>query len=218
MQLGLLGILSIDMRNNLVFPIILMIVFALSRIPGLLPSNFSAAYALLFCAGIYFPRKLAFTLPLATMLITDVFINLSYGVQPISGFMLGNYVCYVFLIMLGRWFSPKASLISLLGGGIFGALVFYLLTNTFSWLIDPEYQKTIFGWIQALTTGKPGWPQTWEFFRNTLLSGGLFTGIFAGSMKLSEALSEQDAKETETEKDTDQEAEPAPADTGETQA
>ena len=36
-----------------------------------------------------------------------------------------------------------------------------------------------------------GCPQTWEFFRNTMLSGGLFTGLFVGSMKLNEAVLEE---------------------------
>jgi hypothetical protein len=34
-----------------------------------------------------------------------------------------------------------------------------------------------------ITVGTEGWPQTWQFFRNTLLSGGLFTALFVGSMK-----------------------------------
>ena len=32
----------------------MLLVFALSRWPGLMPMNFSAAYALAFCAGLYF--------------------------------------------------------------------------------------------------------------------------------------------------------------------
>ena len=60
--------------------------------------------------------------------------------------------------------------------------------------------KTFLGWIQALTVGTPGWPHTWEFFRNTLLSGGLFTGLFAGAMKLGGVDSEAD-EETEEEED-----------------
>ncbi|MCC6822900.1 MAG: hypothetical protein IT579_19390, partial [Verrucomicrobia subdivision 3 bacterium] len=52
--------------------------------------------------------------------------------------------------------------------------------------------KTFLGWIRALTTGTGGWPQTWEFFRNTLLSGGLFTGLFVGAVKLTSAESPQE--------------------------
>jgi len=53
---------------------------------------------------------------------------------------------------------------------------------------DPAYSKTLGGWIQALTVGTPGWPHTWEFFRNTMLSGGLFSGLFAAAMKLGGAV------------------------------
>jgi hypothetical protein len=61
--------------------------------------------------------------------------------------------------------------------------------------------------VQALTVGTPGWPHTWEFFRNTLLSGGLFTGLFAGAMKLTGA--EEPEPESEPEPEAG-EAEAAP--------
>jgi hypothetical protein len=95
-----------------------------------------------------------------------------------------------------------------LGGGVLGALLFYLVTNTAAWLQNPEYAKTLAGWIQALTVGTPGWPQTWEFFRNTLLSGGLFSGLFAGAMKFSEALEPDDEEETAAEPESADEAAP----------
>ena len=54
------------------------------------------------------------------------------------------------------------------------------------------------GLIQALTTGLPGYPPTWMFFKNTLLSGGLFTGLFCGAMKLSESAQEKEAPAEES--------------------
>jgi hypothetical protein len=173
-------------------PILLMGVFAVTRWPGLMPQNFSAAYALAFCAGVYFPGKLAWCLPLGTLFITDVLINWHYQTQLVNVYMLPNYAVYAALIWLGQWFTRRASWLALLGGGIWGALIFYFVTNTASWLLDPSYAKTLTGWIQALTTGVPGWPHTWEFFRNTLMSGGLFTGLFVGAMKLTEAPEEQE--------------------------
>ena len=72
-----------------------------------------------------------------------------------------------------------------------GAVLFYFITNTASWFFNPfhnpEYTKTLAGLMTALTKGTAGWPQTWEFFSNTLLSGALFTGLFVGAMKASEA-------------------------------
>lgn len=184
-----------DVKNKLAFPIALMLVFALSRIPGMLPQNFSAAYALVFCAGVYFGGPLAWWFPLAVLLGTDVALNVYYWSLgwnvwdlPILKYQLFNYVAYVALIWLGRRFKPGSSFLSLLGGGVLGALLFYLITNTASWLFNPfhnpEYTKTFTGWLTALTKGTGGWPETWQFFRNTLLSGGLFTGLFVAAMKL----------------------------------
>jgi len=210
-------------KGKLVLPLALMVVFALSRIPGMLPQNFSAAYALVFCAGVYFSGRMAWWLPLSTLLVTDIGLNLYYhfylgydvlGVPNLKE-QAFNYVAYVALIGLGRRFKPGSSFLALLGGGVLGALLFYVLTNTASWFFNPfnnpEYSKTLLGWLTALTKGTAGYPQTWEFFRNTLLSGGLFTGLFVGAAKMLESSESARDKEPEKEpaKEPDQE-EPAP--------
>jgi hypothetical protein len=188
-------------------PLALMVVFALSRIPGMLPQNFSAAYALVFCAGVYFSGRMAWWLPLTTLLVTDIGLNLYYHFYlgytvfdlPHLEPQLFNYVAYVALIWLGRRFKPNSGFMGLLGGGVLGALLFYVITNTASWFFNPfqnpEYTRTFLGWLTALTKGTSGYPQTWEFFRNTLLSGGLFTGLFVGAAKMVEA--SESAKEKE---------------------
>jgi hypothetical protein len=195
------------MKGKYLLPIALMVVFALSRIPGMLPQNFSAAYALTFCAGVYFTGRMAWWLPLTTLLITDLGLDLYYYAYlgwhvfdwPLLKYQLFNYAAYLCLIGLGRGFKPSASFMALLGGGVLGALLFYLITNTASWFFNPfknpEYTRNFTGWLIALTKGTAGWPETWEFFRNTLLSGGIFTGLFVGAMKLTE--SAESAKEKE---------------------
>lgn len=168
-------------------PLVFVGLFALSRIPGVLPLNFSAAYAFVFCAGAFFPRKLAWWLPLGTMLVTDILLSALHYHTTISEFVkfaAPNYAVYCAIIALGRRFGPRASFVKMLGGGLLSAILFYLVTNTLSWLQIPDYAKTFAGWIQALWTGLPGLPPTWEFFRNSLLSSGLFTALFAGAAKL----------------------------------
>lgn len=191
----------------------------------MLPQNFSAAYALAFCGGVFFSGAMAWWLPLATLLLTDIGLNLYYAslgwdvwTTTRIGYQLANYVAYAGLIWLGRQFKPGASFTSLLGGGMLGALLFYLITNTVSWFVNPfnnpEYTKTLLGWITALTKGTGGWPQTWEFFRNTLLSGGLFTALFVGAMKLTtpaESPAEKEAGRRESEEEKEAEPEEAKA-------
>jgi hypothetical protein len=197
-------------KAKLLLPILLMLVFALTRWPGLLPWNFSAVYGLVFCAGVYFPKRLAWWLPLVTMMITDLLLNWYYhthfNTPWFSPELIGNYAAYVALIWLGRRFSPKASFLALLGGGVLGAILFYLVTNTLAWFVNPfhavEYTKDFVGWLIALTRGTENYPypikmQTWELFRNTLTSGGLFTGLFVGAMKLMGAAESKEEKDAE---------------------
>src|SRR5688572_5827100 len=135
---------------------------------------------------------MAWWLPLGTLLITDILLNVFYyHVPPFNGYMLMTLVGFALIVALGRCFKPQMNFLKLLGGGLLGAIVFYIVSNTASWFYDPGYAKTLAGWFQALTTGLPGYPPTWEFFRNTLLSGGLFTGLFVGAMKLTEENEEE---------------------------
>ncbi len=212
---------SVKAKN--ILPLVLLAVFSLSRWPGLMPQNFSAAYAIAFCAGVYLPKRLAWWIPLGALLTTDILINsFFFHVSAFHISMLGNYLAFALIIWLGTKFSARASSPErrspdrqnqflrvpirrsafrwwkLLGGGMLAAIIFYLVTNTAAWLQLPDYPKNFAGLIQALTVGTPGWPHTWEFFRNTLLSGGLFTGLFVAAMKLEER-SEETEKSPEPE-------------------
>jgi hypothetical protein len=198
------------MKGKVILSVIFVATFALSRIPDLLPSNFSVAYAFAFCAGVYLSGIWGWVLPLGVMLGTDVALNIfHYHEPPLAPYQLLNYACFVVMIALGRWFGRKASFLKLVTGGVLGAFIFYLATNTLSWLQDPAYAKTIAGWIQALTLGRPEWhPTTWEMFRNTLMSGGLFTALFAAAAKLT---AESPAEKTAGQREPEKEAEAEPA-------
>jgi len=169
-----------------------------------MPSNFSATYAIVFCAGLYLSGQLGWIIPLVVLLGSDLLLSAlfyAHGDFSLRNFLIGqapNYLAYAGLFGLGRWFGAKRSWWRLLGGGVIGALLFYIVTNTAAWLTLAPYQKTLAGWLQAITTGLPGYPPTWEFFRNTLLSGGLFTGLFVAAMKFTEAPRTAEEKDEET--------------------
>jgi hypothetical protein len=202
-------------------PYIFMAIAGLSRWPGLFPPNFSAFYGLAFCAGAFFPGLMKWWLPFGTLLVSDLgldfyYLHLGYKVfdLPLLKYQCFNYLAFGILVLLGRSFNRRSSWLALLSGGLLGAVLFYLITNTASWLFNPfnnpEYTKDLHGWFIALTQGTAGWPQTWEFFRNTLMSGGLFTGLFAGAMKLTESAESAEEKEPKATPEEEAEAEPAP--------
>lgn len=208
-------------KRNVWLPIVLMIVFAITRWPGLMPPNFSAAYALVFCAGIYFRNRLGWWVPLGIMLLTDIALNFFYylprGWNGFQIYQVMNYAAYAAIFWLGRRFKPRASLFSMIGGGLVAAILFYIITNTAAWFFNPfqnkEYHHDLKSWLLAMTLGSGSWPDTWIFFRNTLFSSALFTALFGAAMKYSEHLesaAEKKAAETTPEKDESEAPEAQP--------
>jgi hypothetical protein len=207
-------------KRRIVILSVLMLLLALTRIPGLAPWNFSPVYAMAFCAGAFFRERWQWALPLGVMVVTDLLLTL-YHQNHVAGsdyfngvslfYLLGNYGAYAVLFALGRWLgrSKQRNPVGLIGGGILGALAFYFITNTLSWLVNPfhqpEYTKDLAGWIIALTKGAGGYPETWTFFRNTLLSGGLFTALFVAA---AEVTAPEPEPETESEPEAPVGAEP----------
>jgi hypothetical protein len=190
-------------------PVVFIVLAALSRWPGLFRPNFSAFYGLAFCAGAFFPRSAKWWLPLGTLVVTDLALGFYYHYFRLE--QLFNYAAFAGLIWFGTRFSRRTSFLRLLSGGILGAVAFYLITNTASWLFSNEYTKDLAGWIMALTKGTPGYPPTTEFFWNSLLSGGLFTGLFAGAMKLT-VPEPAEAEEPEEEPEPEPAGDEAPGD------
>ena len=187
---------------------VLMLVFAASRWPGMLPQNFSAAHALLFCAAFWLPGWMGWVLPLATIIVTDILLNLfHYNIPVMVPELVVNWMILALFVVLAKWLARRRSYGRVFLGTLIGALLFYLVSNTVSWMVNPAYAKTIAGWVQALTVGLPGFPPTWLFGLKSLLGTGLFTGLFAGAMKWSEAL---DATEPELETEDDDEETEAP--------
>jgi hypothetical protein len=73
---------------------------------------------------------------------------------------------------------------TLLPASIVASTMFYVITNTFSWLSDPGYAKNFEGLIQSVTVGLPQYSATptWMFFRNSLVSDLIFTALFVVCM------------------------------------
>ena len=206
------------LATKITLAVLLLALLALSRWPGLFPPNFSPIYALAFCAGVYLPGRVAWWVPLGLLLCTDLLLDVHYGLPALSGWLALNYVGYAVLIWMGKRCSAQTSWLHLLTGGLMGAVLFYLITNTAAWFNPvpgpfPQvpYPRTILGWIQALTVGTSPWPPTWTFFRNTLWSGGLFTGLFVGAMKLGAALSAKPSKAEDPAEEEQPDAEPEEA-------
>ena len=122
-------------------------------------NNFSPLMALAFCGGMYFRNRWMWLVPFGALLLSDLYLDHYYWVEF-------HY----------RWTTSGAALLG-------ASLLFFLVTNTASWFGDGYYAHTAAGWWQAMTVGHPQFPSTLYFYRNTLASDLLFTGVFGLAME-----------------------------------
>ena len=143
-------------------------------------SNFAPMAAIALCGAAFFPARYKFTVPLVALLISDVVLNMHYGFSLFSPFVASHYLGFALVGGLGLLLQNRASLKTLLPASFAASLIFYVVTNIVSWAFDPGYVKNFGGLLQALTVGLPAYSATptWMFFRNSVVSDLLFTGLF----------------------------------------
>ncbi|MDE3084783.1 MAG: hypothetical protein KGJ37_06155 [Verrucomicrobiota bacterium] len=149
--------------------------------------NFSPLMALTFCGAVYFRDKRLWLLPFLALSLSDLWLDWHYASALHYNWSLGGAfartVCFAAGLGMGALVAKRKNWITLFAGALGGSLLFYFATNTQAWFGDAFYPKTFTGWWQAMTIGHPSFPPTLFFFRNTLLSDLLFTGIFAFAME-----------------------------------
>lgn len=150
-------------------------------------SNFAPLMALTFCGAVYFRDKRLWLIPLVALTLSDVYIDRYYATAFHYEWTLGSAAlraaCFIAALGFGTMVARQRTWLNLLGGALGGSMFFYLVTNTASWLGDVAYAHNAAGWWQAMTIGHPEFPSTIWFFRNTLVSDLLFTGVFSLAME-----------------------------------
>lgn len=138
-------------------------------------ANLQALGALFFCCTAYH-RKALLWIPALAWAGTYAYTS------TVQGYGWGAHVFIVAtgvlaLIGMGQLFRERKAG-QVFGGSLLAAVAFYLITNSLSWLLEPAYAKSPTGYLQAIWTGLPEYPPTWLFFRNSLVSMALFSGLF----------------------------------------
>jgi hypothetical protein len=150
-------------------------------------ANFSPLASIFLCSGLFFPIKRTVFLPALALLVSDVLINAHFHAPLIDTRMIPGYFSFGMIFLLGAWLRHHhiRRPIPVLLAAAASSILFYLLTNTIDWYFDAPipfsvtlYSKTFAGWVQAVTVGHPGFPPTYLFLQNTVLSDLLFTSLF----------------------------------------
>jgi len=166
-------------KNRKILEVSIAIVFVLIGVSlRLIPHapNFAPIGAIALFGGVYLSRKLALVIPLAAMVISDVFIG--YYEVALMAFVYGSFLLCV---VLGFWLKRHKKWQTILGSSVLSALIFFFLTNFAVWAFTPWYAKTFSGLIQSYLMALP-------FFRNTLLGNLFYATVFFGAFEIADVL------------------------------
>jgi hypothetical protein len=159
-------------RPRLLMLIAMVLAAAASRlIPH--PPNLASISAIALFGGAYFSdRRLAFLIPLAALLLSDLILGFYSHMEII-------YLSFAFIVCIGLWLQKRRSAFHIAGAALASSVLFFLLTNFGVWAFESLYPKTLEGLIACYVAAIP-------FFQNTLQGDLFFTVVLFGGFTLLE--------------------------------
>ncbi len=135
------------------------------------PPNVAPIMAMALFGGAYFSdRRLAFLLPLAAMLLSDLVIGLHSQLLPV-------YAAFALIVLVGRGLQSRRTFAGIAGTTLLGSVLFFVITNFGVWALDQIYPKTWGGLAACYVAAIP-------FFRNALTGDILYSALLFGGFEL----------------------------------
>lgn len=139
------------------------------------PWNFTPVGAMaLFAGATYARRRDALLVPMLTMLLGDLLLEVFTGDGLHTGMPI-IYGCFALTVFLG-WFlrSNRNSPIAVAGAATLSATVFYIVTNFWVWRWSALYPKTLDGLMACYVAAIP-------YYRNNLAADWLYSALLFGT-------------------------------------
>ena len=163
---------------NIIIASLLVIIAAISRVL-LYPDSFSPIIGMaIFAGAIFKDKRLAFTLPIFAMLLSDVLFEVS-GIA--AGFWgIGQVVSYAILALITvfAFRLKKINFKNIMGFSLAASVIFFVLSNLFFFLIDNRvyhtYTQDFSGLQQCFIMALP-------FFKTAIVADLVYSFVLFGS-------------------------------------
>lgn len=168
---------GLSTRTKLLIALALVAFGVLSRfLPH--PPNFAPIAAIGLFAGVLLPRKMAILLPLAAMVVSDVFLGF-------HGLIFWTWGAFMAIGLFSTYVLKKNyNLTTVLASSVGASVFFYLVTNFGVWAEGLLYPPTLSGLMSSYINALP-------FFRNTLIGDLFYVGVIFGAYELAVLFAQQ---------------------------
>ncbi len=109
--------------------------------------NFTPVAAIALFGGVYLKKKYAFLVPLALMILSDIFI----GMHNVVIFTWGGFAL---VTVAGMWLKKRKSALAIAGTSIFSSVLFYAVSNFGVWAMG-WYPRSLKGLFDCYIMGLP---------------------------------------------------------------
>ncbi len=133
--------------------------------------NFTPIAAMALFGGAYFNnKKLAFVIPFAAMLLSDLFLGF-HSTMPFV------YISFALIVMIGFNLRNNKKVLNIAIASLSSSILFFVITNFAVWASGGIYPLNARGLVECFTMAIP-------FFQNNVLGDLLYTGIFFSVFEL----------------------------------
>ena len=159
-----------DKMNLIIYGLILFTI--LSRLlPH--PYNFTSAGALSLFAGAFLPLKLAWLVPVFTLIVSDAVTGFY---SPVVMFFV--YAGFAVNTLVGKYLLQTGrSVMRITGAAVTATFIFYIISNFGMWLSGLGYAMTLTGLIECYINGIP-------FMKHSLAANIIYCYFLFGSYQI----------------------------------
>lgn len=131
------------------------------------PANLAPVGAIALFAGAVLPRKLAWWLPLAIMIASDLVLGTYDGI-------LFTWAGFLLVALFGMTLRGASNWLRVPFGALGASVIFFIVSNFGTWLQGGMYEHTWAGLVLCYEMALP-------FFRNTFIGDLLYSALLFGA-------------------------------------
>jgi len=158
-----------DISPKFYLVVIMIVAGAMMRLIPHWP-NFTPIAAIALFGGTFLKRKdLAFLVPVAAMLLSDLIIGFHSTMLPV-------YLSFIAIVGMGLVLKRRLTVVNTISASLAASIIFYLVTNFASWASGMmPYPMNVAGLMQSYIAGLP-------FFFNGILGDLFYTSVLFGAL------------------------------------
>ena len=163
---------KIELSPKLYVVLIMIFAGAMMRLIPHWP-NFTPIAAIALFGGTFLKRKdLAFLVPVAAMLLSDLILGFHSTMLPV-------YLSFIAIVGFGLILQKRLTVVNTLSASLGASILFYLVTNFASWTSGMmPYPMNAVGLIESYIAGLP-------FLFNGILGDAFYTSVLFGAVYFS---------------------------------